>query len=199
MTFLAQEAGWPVALVVGIIALVVGGGIGFAIAYTLTARKARQTKSEAEGLLPKAQAEAAAVLKEARVTAKEEAIRVREAFEKETSKTREEQRERERVLTKREDGLEAKMETLTRKEKIVEAAEKRVADMERNYKAKQAELDQMIADEKRTLNKIAGLDANQAREMLLARMEGEVQHEAAALIQRYTEQAKEDCDQKARE
>ena len=201
MIFLAQETGWPAALVVvvGIIALVVGGGIGSAIAYFLTARKTRETKSETEGLLAKAQAEAAAVLKEARVTAKEEAIRAREAFEKETSQTREELRERDRVIAKREDSLEAKMETLTRKEKAVEAAEKRVTDMERSHKTKQADLDQMIADEKRTLNKIAGLDANQAREMLLARMEGEVQHESAALIQRYTEQAKEDCDQKARE
>jgi ribonuclease Y len=201
MMFLAQEAGWPAALVivVGIIALVVGGGIGFAIAYALTARKARETKSEAEGLLAKTQAEADVILKEARVTAKEEAIRTREAFDKETSKTREELRERERVIAKREDSLEAKMETLVRKEKMVEASEKRIADTEHTYKIKLADLDQKIAEEKRTLNKIAGLDANQAREMLLARMEGEVQHEAAALVQRYTEQAKEDCDQKGRE
>ncbi|MCX5682748.1 MAG: Rnase Y domain-containing protein, partial [Planctomycetota bacterium] len=201
MIFLAQEAGWPAALVVvvGIVALIIGGGIGFGIAYSLAGRKAREKKTETEGLLAKAQAEAETILKEARVTVKEEAIRARETYEKETSKTREEQRDRERVLTKREDGLEAKMETLTRKEKTVEASEKRVADMERSYKTKQSELDQMIADEKRTLNKIAGLDANQAREMLLQRMEGEVQHETAALIQRYTEQAKEECDQKARE
>ncbi|MCX5674230.1 MAG: ribonuclease Y [Planctomycetota bacterium] len=198
MTFLAQAAEWQAALV-GIVALVLGGGIGYAVAYFLAVRKARQTESEGERTVSKARADADAILKEARVTAKEEAIRAREAFEKETARTREELRERERVVTKHEDGIDAKMETLTRKEKAVEAGYTQVADMEKSLKAKHADLDQKIADEKRVLIKVAGLDQNQARQMLLERMEGEVQHEAAALIQRATEHAQEESEQKARQ
>ena len=198
MTFLAQAAEWQAALV-GIVALVLGGGIGYAVASFVVVRKARQTKSEGERTVSKAQADADAILKEARVTAKEEAIRVRDAFEKETARTREELRERERVVAKHEDGLDAKMETLARKEKTVEAGYTLVADMEKSLKAKHADLDQKIADEKRTLFKVAGLDQNQARQMLLERMEGEVQHEAAALIQRVTEHAQEESEQKARQ
>ena len=81
------------------------------------------------------------------------------------------------------------METLNLKEKTVEAGEKRVADLEKATKAKQAELDTAIANEKRTLMKIAGLDEAQARALLLERMEGEVQHDMAALIQRGMEKA----------
>jgi ribonuclease Y len=198
MTFLAQAAEWQAALV-GIVALVLGGGIGYAVAYFLAVRKARQTQSEGERTVSKARADADAILKEARVTAKEEAIRAREAFEKETARTREELRERERVVAKHEDGIDAKMETLTRKEKAVEAGYTQVADMEKSLKAKHADLDQKIADEKRVLIKVAGLDQNQARQMLLERMEGEVQHEAAALIQRATEHAQEESEQKARQ
>ena len=113
MTFLAETAEWMAALV-GIVALVLGGGVGYAAAYFLAVRKAGQTKSEAEAILTKARSEADAVLKEAKVTAKEEALRAREAFEKETARTREELRERERVVAKHEDGLDAKMETLVR-------------------------------------------------------------------------------------
>ena len=198
MTFLAQAAEWQAALV-GIVALVLGGGIGYAVAYFLAVRKVRQTESEGERTVSKARADADAILKEARVTAKEEAIRVRDAFEKETARTREELRERERVVAKHEDGIDAKMETLTRKEKAVEAGHTLVADMEKSLKAKHADLDQKIADEKRVLIKVAGLDQNQARQMLLERMEGEVQHEAAALIQRVTEHAQEESEQKARQ
>jgi ribonuclease Y len=198
MTFLADVAEWQAALV-GIVALVLGGGIGYAVVYFVAVRKARQAESEGERTVSKARADADAILKEARVTAKEEAIRAREAFEKETARTREELRERERVVAKHEDGLDAKMETLARKEKTVEAGEHRVADMEKSLKAKHADLDQKIADEKRTLFRVAGLDQNQARQMLLERMEGEVQHEAAALIQRVTEHAQEESEQKARQ
>ncbi|MBE3099565.1 MAG: ribonuclease Y [Planctomycetes bacterium] len=198
MTFLAQAAEWQAALV-GIVALVLGGGIGYAVAHFVAVRKARQAESEGERTVSKARADADAILKEARVTAKEEAIRAREAFEKETARTREELRERERLVAKHEDGIDAKMETLARKEKAVEAGYTQVADMEKSLKAKHADLDQKIADEKRTLFKVAGLDQNQARQMLLERMEGEVQHEAAALIQRVTEHAQEESEQKARQ
>jgi len=198
MVFLAEDLGGLTALI-GVIGAAVGAGIGYGIAHVIFSKRVRQTESQAEKLTAKARQEADALLKDARVTVKEEAIRARDVFEKETSKTREEQRERERLVTKREDALESKMETLSHKEKTVEAGEKRVADIEKNYKTKQADLDRMIADEKRTLFKISGLDQNQARAMLLERMEAEVQHEAAALIQRATEQAQETSDQKARQ
>jgi ribonuclease Y len=91
------------------------------------------------------------------------------------------------------------MDTLNRKEKTVEAGEKRVGEIEKTLTAKQTELEQLIADQRRTLLKISGLEEHQARAMVLERLEGEVQHEAAALIQRSNEQALETADQKARE
>jgi ribonucrease Y len=195
----AQEGGMLLPLVVGVVALIAGAAIGFGIARSLAAKRSRQSQDEGKSLLEKARREADAILKEAKVTAKEEAIQAREAFEKETTQTREELRERERTAVKREDSLEAKMDTLTRKEKTVEAGEKRVADAEKALKTQQTELEQVIADEKRTLQKISGMDEAQARAMLLERMEGEVQHEMAALIQRSSEQTQETVDQKARE
>jgi ribonuclease Y len=185
-------------LIVLVVALVCAGG-GYAVAYLMT-RKVRQTQSDAADVaLKKAREEAAGIIKEAMVEAKDSAIKARESFDKETAQTREELRERERGLVKREDGLESKMETLTRKEKTVEASEKRIADTEKTLKAKQDELEKMITDQKHQLYKISGLQPNEARALLLEKMEAEVQHEAAALIQRVTDQATETADQKARE
>ena len=190
---------WLAVVIGAVVAAAVGLAVGYAVAKSLFTKRSRETQSQAEELLTKARQDAGSFLKEARVTAKEEAIKAREAFEKETAQTREELRERQRLVTKQEDALEAKMETLNRKEKTVEANDKRVAELEKTLKAKQAELEKMVADEKRTLFKISGLDQQQARTMLLERIEGEVQHETAALIQRGAEQAQETADQKARE
>jgi len=199
MLMLAQEAGWLAAVVVGIVTAIVAAGTVYGVSRWLFTKRSRQTQSEAEQIVAKARHDAEAILKEAMVSAKEEAIRARETFEKETVQTREEHRERERLVAKREDALESKMETLSRKEKTVEAGERRVAESENELKVKQTELDRVLADEKRTLFKISGLGQNEARAMLLERMEGEIQHETAALIQRATEQAQETSDQRSRE
>jgi ribonuclease Y len=200
MTFLAQDvSGLVPAVVAAVVAAAVGAGIGYAVAARLASKRSRLTQTQADEILAQARRDAEAITKEAKVLGKEEAIKAREAFEKETAQTREELRERERLVTKREDALDAKMETLNRKEKTVEAGEKRVADMEKNYRARQTELDRTLAEEKAKLFKISGLGPNEAKAMLLERMEAEVQHEAAALIQRASEQAQETADAKARE
>ena len=182
-----------------VVPVLIAAGIGYAIASAIVGRKAKVVEGDAAAALEKARREADTLLKEARVEAKAEAFKAREGFEKETTQTREELRERERLVVKREDGLESKMETLSRKEKTIEASEKRVADTEKNLKAKQAEVETILGDAKRQLFKIAGMGPAEARAMLLERMEVEVQHEASALIQRATDQAQESADQKARE
>ncbi|MFO8013339.1 MAG: ribonuclease Y, partial [Phycisphaerae bacterium] len=162
-------------------------------------KRDREAKAAAEELLEQARRDAESLRKEAKVEAREEAMKAREAFEKEAAETREELRTRERQVVKREDSLDAKLETLNRKEKAVEAEQKRVSALEDDLKAKHAELDETVAEQKQQLLKISGLGADEARTVLLERMEAEVEHEAAALIQRTTERAQETADAKARE
>ncbi|KPJ78137.1 MAG: ribonuclease [Planctomycetes bacterium DG_20] len=192
----------PLALapeLIGAIALFAVSVAGVAVAAIVLSKRTRVARSGTEQVLAQATKEAEALVKEAKVEAKAEAIRAREAFEKDATKTREELRERERLVVKREDTLDSKMETLAAKEKTVEAAERRVSGLEKAWNKRKAELDQMVEEEKRQLFKISGLGPNEARTVLLERMEAEVQHEVAALIQRATERAQETADQRARE
>ncbi len=192
----------PLALapeLIGAVVLLVVSIVGVVVAAIVLSKRTHVARTATEQVLAQARKEAEGLVKEARVEVKEEAIRAREAFEKEAAKTREELRERERVVVKREDALDSKMETLGAKEKTVEAAERRVSDLEKNWNRRKAELDGMIEDEKAQLFKISGLSLNEARTVLLERIEAEVQHEAAALVQRATERAQETADQRARE
>jgi len=181
---------------IGLMAVAV---VGIVVAVLMLRRRQAEAKAQADEIVAQARRDAESLRKEAKVEAREAAVQAREAFEQEAAKTREELRERERVVAKREDSLDAKMETLSRKERTVEAGERRVSKLESELKAKHKELDNLIAEEKRQLVKISGLGPNEARAVLLERMEAEVEHEAAALIQRATERAQETADQKARE
>ncbi|MFO8014578.1 MAG: ribonuclease Y [Phycisphaerae bacterium] len=181
------------------IALVAAAVVGIAVATVMLKKRSDEAKAAAEEILAQARRDADSLRKETRVEAREEAMKAREAFEKEAADTREELRRRERQVVKREDSLDAKLETLNRKEKAVEAEQKRISGLEEDLKAKQAELDRAISEQKEQLLKISGLGPDEARSVLLGRMEAEVEHEAAALIQRSTERAQETADAKARE
>ncbi len=189
----------PMVILLVVVAAGAGLGIGSLIFRSIAARRARDADAEAARVIEKAEREAESLVKEAKVEAKEEAIRAREEFEKESAKTREELRERERVVVKREDSLDAKLETLSRKEKTIEAMEKRLQETQKSVQEKEKELEHLVAEQKRELHKIAGLAPNEARAMLLEKLEAEVQHESAALIQRITEQAQETAAEKSRQ
>jgi len=179
--------------------LVALAGVGIAVAFVLLSKRSKQTKAEADQVLAEARRDADTLRKEAKVEAREEVMKARDAFEKEAATTRDELRDRERQVVKREDGLDAKMETLNRKEKAIEAEQQRAAELEKNLQAKHEEIDKAVADQKQELVRISGLGPSEARTVLLERMEAEVEHEAAALIQRTTERAQETAEQKARE
>jgi ribonuclease Y len=193
----AAEA--AVVVAIAVVAAAISAAVGFLVSRSMAAKRAKGAQDEAQQTVAKAREQAEAIIKAARVEAKEEALKAREQFEKDTAGTREELRERERLVTKREEGLDAKMETLASKERTVEAGERRVQESEKTLKEKQEELERLVADEKRQLYKIAGLGQDEARAMLLERLEGEVQHEAAAMIQRVTDQAQETAADKSRQ
>jgi len=198
MTFLADIQPLILNVVLPVAGALVGLGIGYFVAKWLGVKRTREARAEADRILAQAKRDAETLAKETKVEAKEEAIRAREAFEKETSKTREELRERERLAAKRENTIESKMETLARKEKTIESMERRAAEDQKAVKSRQAELERLVADEKQQLYRISGLGRNEARALLLEKLEAEVQHEAAALIQRITDRAQETAGDNAR-
>jgi ribonucrease Y len=145
-------------------------------------------KREAENILKTAQIEAAA-----------EAIRKKEEFTAEANRTRVELRENETRLTKREDVLERQTELLQQQEKAVKQQEQELDRRLRNVETKDKQLTVLVAQQKNQLLKITGMEIEEARQLLLKRLEDECEHDMSALIQRKVEEAKEIADDKCRE
>ena len=57
----------------------------------------------------------------------------------------------------------------------------------------------LIAQQKNQLLKITAMDVEEARQLLLKRLEDECEHEMSSLIQRKVEEAQEIADSKSRE
>jgi len=188
----------------GALMLLIGGVLLGCVACLVWMRLAgnsvRQTaRREADALLQQAQQQAEEVRRQAQVDAKAEFIRREEEFKKESAEVRSELREMERRLAKREDNLERKMDTLSSKERALEASSRRLAERDKALAAKERQLSDALAQQRAQLLKITGMSAEEAKELLLKRMEQEVQREAAELIEKHYSEAKETATQQARE
>ena len=163
--------------------------------------KVRREKTEKELASTRiaAEAEAQKIIAQAEAQAKTEFIKSREKFDVETETKRQELRTEEKRLSKREDIVDQKLDTLNTKERLLDAAENALTEKEKALAAKDRHLNELIAQQKGQLLKVANLSMDEAKNLLLARVEKEMEKESAQLIQHSLEQARETAETQARE
>ncbi|MGH7547425.1 MAG: ribonuclease Y [Gemmatimonadales bacterium] len=169
-----------------IVAAMLGGAVAAGAAFYVMGRRVEHRAAEAAA--GAAAAESERVLTETRqrvvLTAKEELIRAREAWEEEVGRRR-------RDIDRREEQLEQKLA----------AAEGRAREVERRDQAVREREKMLAVQELETrvrLEQIAGLTAQEAKQELLHRLEDEARSEAAALARDLKEQAKKSADREAK-
>src|SRR5207247_7572742 len=92
-----------------------------------------------------------------------------------------------------------KLDTLTIKERNLDDMEKRLARREKECADRETDLAGVLKEQRERLLSITNLSPDQAKEMLLKRIEDECRQEAGAIIQRITEQAQEEAKDKSRQ
>ena len=185
------------ALAIGVSILAV---IGTAAVMKMLERSRREAaRKELEAQRAAAEAEAQKIVAQAQVKAQGEFLDLRKNFDSETEGTRRELRSEEKRLAKREDMIDQKLETLNSKERLLDAAEKAVAEREKSLMAKDRHLNELIGQQKSQLLKVANLSMDEARNILLGRIEKDIEQEAAQLIQTRLAEAKDTAESQARE
>jgi len=177
---------------------VAAAALGFALNALVAFLRKQSARSEAAKIIQAAEAEAQEVKRHAEIEAKEELIRRREEFEEETRETRTELKLLEKRLVKREDALERKAENMAKRERYIENLERELASRQESLTAKERELNELLDTEKETLYRMSGMTPQEARAQLFERIEAELDHEVATLVERKVEH-REIADQKARE
>ena len=197
VTLAAMESSQVIALAFAIafLATLVAAGV---MRFVHRSRRAAVEK-ELEALRVAAEAKAKQVLAQAEADAKTEFIRRREKFDADTDAARAELRTEEKRLSKREDILDQKMDTLNSKEKTLEAGDRALAEREKGLAAKDRQLNEIIAQQRTQLLKVTNLSVDDARALLLEKMEKEMEGETAQLIERRLEEAKDQAETQARE
>jgi ribonucrease Y len=130
--------------------------------------------------------------REALLEARDENAQFRSTMERENSERRTEIQRQERRLQQKEESLDRKIDILEQRERKLTATERRLEQT-------QEELENLKRRQLSEIERIAQLSVEQAREMLLTRIEEQVRTEAGQRVRLIEEQAREEADARARE
>ena len=182
-----------------VLAAIVASVLAFIVVRLLDRLKRRDAETEAQAIVDRAKTDSANMRKESELTIKEEAIKQREAAEKEFNKVRDELREREKLLDKRQESIEQQGEDVRKRETIVEGTQRRLADRLDETSQKSDELNKLMEVQRHTLHELTGLDEKEATKRLMSLLEDEMQQETGAIVLRYKKEMDESIQQQARE
>jgi len=173
--------------------------LGYALGRRLWRRERASHEAQARALLEEARKEAEILKKEAVLRAKEEVLAEKARLEQEMEGRKGEVVALERRLQQKEANLEKKEESLERREARLEEREGQSEARRRELERSARELEQRQAEVLRTLEKVAGMSAEEAKEELKTSLLSEARHEAAKQIREIEEEARKTADNKAKE
>ncbi len=154
---------------------------------------------EAEALLEKARVEAELLKRDARATANEEALKLRQEVEQSFATRRSERAESERRLAERETLINSQLERAMEAEKSLQQQKEALREKAGALENHERDLTDLAKRHRDELQKLSGLNETQAREQLLKEIEHEAQHDAGNLARRILDDAKAQAEQKARQ
>ena len=185
-----------------ILLIIIGFGTGFSIAYwikgKIMSQKVRMAQGEAARTLTEAKQKAQTLLKEADLEVKDRLLKMKSDFDKETRETRSELKKFDSRLLKKEENIDRKIDQFEQKERELAHKEKQLIKRDQDIEKKEFRCSELIEEQKRQLEKISGLTAEQAKELLLRAMENDARYEGAKLIKRIENETKEVADKKAK-
>ncbi|MBW2486984.1 MAG: ribonuclease Y [Deltaproteobacteria bacterium] len=185
-----------------IILAIICFGVGFAIAFwvkgQIAAQKIKAAEGQAAQLLKDANRKAETLIKEADLEIKDRHFKMKSDFDAETKETRSELKQREAHLMQKEENIDRKIEKSERTAQELQRKEKKLRKKGNEIERKALEYEELIEQQKHQLEKISGLSAEQAKELLIRAMENEARYEGARLIKKIENEAKEQADRKSK-
>ena len=171
---------------------VVGIVLGWIIRWLYARFQLSASEQKAERVKQDAIKEAEAQKKEILLNAKDELIRERNQQERENRERRAEVQRYEARVNKKEELVDQKTAEFEKKEK--EFADRQVAMKKRE--AAVAEQEEVY---RRELERISGLSAQEAKELIIKNLENDARHDAQALLNKIEQDAQLSAEKKARE
>jgi ribonuclease Y len=188
--------------VAAIVSVCVSLGAGAGLAYVFfrwqERRRAQQLNEEQANVLQRAGREAESLLREARLVANEEVIKLREQTEQGFAKRRQEVEEAERRLADRECLINQQLEGLVHEDRDLRARREQLQQQKTELESQHAELARLLEARKEELARISSLTEGEARQLYLNTIEKESLSDAAKISRGILDNARRHAEEQAK-
>jgi len=193
------------AIGIAVLTCVLGGAVGYMYRRDAVEKKIGRTEEYARRLYDDAVKKAEDYKKEKVLEAKEEILKAKADSDREKAENEREMRERrnevqrsERHLIQREETLDKKANNLESREESLNQREESLNKHAEELNRKAGEIEELRAKQITELERVASMSRDEAKQIIIDRVQKDAYHDAAALVRDIEASAKEEGEKKAR-
>ena len=180
-----------VEIIIAVVALAIGGGIGYAIFRHVL-------KGQYQEVMDKARKDAEVVKEKKLLEVKEKFLNKKSELEKEVQQRNQRIQQSENRLKQRELNLNQRQEEISRRRQDVEQQQQRLDNEKKMLQVRHQELDKMQEQEREKLEELSGLSAEEAKTRLVESMKDQARLDAASYVNEIVDEAKLNANQQAK-
>lgn len=181
-----------------ILLVVVGMSVGFIINHLINNSKINNSNKKAEEIIDKAKKEAEKAKRDSLFETKEEIHKLKLETDKEIKEKKEELKVSEERLIQRENNMDKRDELFQKRELSLDEKEKDILESQKDIQAEYAKLEELKQQELEQLTKIAHLPKEEAKKLVMKKVEETMSKEIAEYIKEREDEAKLEADKKAK-
>ncbi|MDU0812775.1 ribonuclease Y [Bacillus siamensis] len=185
-------------VLISILLTLLGLVVGYYVRKTIAEAKIAGARGAAEQILEDAKRDAEALKKEALLEAKDEIHTLRIDAEQEVRERRNELQKQENRLLHKEENLDRKHEGIDKREAMLEKKDHSLNERQQHIEEMESKVDEMIRMQQSELERISSLTRDEAKQIILDRVENELSHDIAIMTKETENRAKEEADKKAK-
>ncbi len=172
--------------------------IGFYVRKRYAERLIRTAESKAREILVNAKREAEDTLKKAEKESKQNLSRLQSDFDNKVAQKTRDFENSEKIFKHKEGTIDQKIEKIEKKEREALFKLQEATNKEKTLEEKEKNLQKLFSEERQILQRISGLDVEEAKKQYLKRLEIDVRSDASHMIRDIETEAEQLADQKAK-
>lgn len=186
-------------VILSILTSVIGLGVGAASVVVYSNTKEKNASKKAEEIIEKAKKDAEKLKRESILELKEESHKLKLETDREIKEKKREINELEDRLLQREKNIDKRDEILQKRDKMLEDRDNSLVLKQKEIQKAEEEMEEIKKKELDLLESISGFSKEKAKDMIMKRVEGDLEVEITTLIKEKEAEAKLEIDRKAKD
>ena len=186
-------------IIVSILTSVIGLGVGAASVLVYNNNKANSASKKAEEIIEKAKKDAEKAKRDSILELKEESHKLKLETDKEIKEKKLEIKDLEDRLLQREKNLDKRDEILQNRDKKLEERDNSLVLKQKEIQKAEEEMEELKKKELEMLENISGFSKEKARDMIMKRVEADLEVEITSMVKEREIEAKLEVDKKAKD